>query len=130
MVAVARVKGGRASYHDFLGGASLRCGPVHHSRLQLVLLPQASGPCSALPTVQQGRALLLRPGHRPHTASSPSQMLRCCTGGLRCAPSAATLVPQPVALRRSAPRQPSWIVARPRSSKVVLQSLLFLLFTK
>ncbi|KAJ1128117.1 hypothetical protein NDU88_006496 [Pleurodeles waltl] len=55
----------RASYCEFPAGASLHRVPAHHSRPRLVPPPQPSGPCSALPAVQQGRALLLRPGHRP-----------------------------------------------------------------
>ncbi|KAJ1207302.1 hypothetical protein NDU88_002693 [Pleurodeles waltl] len=39
--------------------------PVRNSRPGLVLLPQASGPCSALPTVYQGGALLFAPDIGP-----------------------------------------------------------------
>ncbi|KAJ1100033.1 hypothetical protein NDU88_005122 [Pleurodeles waltl] len=74
-------RGRRASYRRTPGGASLRRGPVRHSRPRLVFLPQASGPCSALPTVRKGRALLLLTGRRPPSASDPSHMLQRCPGG-------------------------------------------------
>ncbi|KAJ1198042.1 hypothetical protein NDU88_001886 [Pleurodeles waltl] len=76
-------RGRKASYRESPGGASLRCGPACHLRPRLVFLPQASDPCSALPTVHQGRVPLLRSGRRPPTASGPSHMLRHCPGGLR-----------------------------------------------
>ncbi|KAJ1197636.1 hypothetical protein NDU88_001492 [Pleurodeles waltl] len=87
--------------------------PAHHLRPRLVLLPQASGPCSALPTVYQGGALLLCAGHGPPTDPDPPDALRRCTGGPRRTPSATTPVLRPTASRSSAPRPPSWIVARP-----------------
>ncbi|KAJ1120861.1 hypothetical protein NDU88_009010 [Pleurodeles waltl] len=67
-------RGRLASYHRTPGGASLRRGPVRHSRPRLVFLPQASGRCSALPTVRQGRALLLLTGRRPPIACDPSHI--------------------------------------------------------
>ncbi|KAJ1132077.1 hypothetical protein NDU88_010407 [Pleurodeles waltl] len=75
--------------------------PVRHLRLRLLLLPQASGPCSALPMVHQGRALLLCAGHQPPTDSDPSDVLRRCTGGPDVPP-----VPPPSS-RSSALRRPS-----------------------
>ncbi|KAJ1202678.1 hypothetical protein NDU88_006475 [Pleurodeles waltl] len=39
-------RGRRTSYRRTPGGTSLHRGPVRHSRLRLVFLPQASGPCS------------------------------------------------------------------------------------
>ncbi|KAJ1173005.1 hypothetical protein NDU88_004847 [Pleurodeles waltl] len=101
-------RGRPASYRKSLGGASLSRGPVRHSWPRLVFLPQALGPCSALPTVHQGRVLLLFTGRRPPTASDPSQMLQCCPGGLRCAPGAATLVPSPRRARLLGGHRESW----------------------
>ncbi|KAJ1170538.1 hypothetical protein NDU88_002413 [Pleurodeles waltl] len=75
-------RGRRASYCRTPGGASLRRGPVRHSRPRLVFLPQASDPCSALPTVRKGRALLLLTGRRPPIASDPSHVLQRCPGAL------------------------------------------------
>ncbi|KAJ1098097.1 hypothetical protein NDU88_003213 [Pleurodeles waltl] len=72
-------RGRRASSRRTPGGAPLRRGPVRHSRPRLVLLLQASGWSSALPTVK-GRALLLITGRPPPIASDPSHVLQRRSG--------------------------------------------------